>query len=461
MNVCQPAPAAVEIFHDAFYKFVAIEDPDSFATCLRGMTQDLLGSILVAGEGINGMLAGSAQALDAFQATLTQDPRFQGKFAGMHFKRSPCTTKPFNKLKIHRKPEIVPLGIEGIDATCRTGINVSPADWQQLIHEDDVIVIDNRNSFEYRLGRFKNAINPQVANFRDFPNYVKDHIEDWKMDGKRVAMYCTGGIRCEKTSAWMLDLGLPVYQLEGGILNYFIEMPDADKDWEGECFVFDNRIALDTHLIETGTTLEDVYDGERDGAPGCSGPGDARLLAQNHLAADFTAGMGGRVDIRVPLAGEQIRSLLAGQRGPPLQRARDGGLERQHDARVRANLCRAMEMRCGRRAAQVAKRHLPAQQQSVLVQHSVNLAGRIGHDGRHLVGACHGGAEGGKVGIGLQRAAPGNGKHDGSARKRSANRKAVIHHPCLLVGQAVAQWQWGNGNGPGPPAMSVPAATAM
>ena len=258
-------PAALDTCHDAFYKFVTIEDADALVTHLRGITRNLLGSVLVAAEGINGMLAGSAQALDTFQTALMQDPRFQGKFAGMHFKRSPCITKPFKKLKIHRKAEIVPLGIEGIDATCRTGINVSPADWQKLIHEDDVVVIDNRNSFEHRLGRFKNSINPQVANFRDFPNYVKDHIQDWKMEGKRVAMYCTGGIRCEKTSAWMLDLGLPVYQLEGGILNYFIEMPDADKDWEGECFVFDNRIALDTHLQETGTTLEDVYDGERDG----------------------------------------------------------------------------------------------------------------------------------------------------------------------------------------------------
>lgn len=263
MSSAQAAPA--DIFHDAFYKFVAVQDPDALVTHLREISQGLLGSVLVAVEGVNGMLAGSAQALDAFEATLTHSPRFQGKFTGMHFKRSPCVTKPFNKLKIHRKAEIVPLGVHGIDATCHTGINVSPTDWQKLIHEDDVIVIDNRNSFEHRLGRFKNAINPQVANFRDFPNYVKDHIESWKKDGKRVAMYCTGGIRCEKTSAWMLDLGLPVYQLEGGILNYFIEMPDAAKDWEGECFVFDNRIALDTHLQETGTTLEDVYDGESDG----------------------------------------------------------------------------------------------------------------------------------------------------------------------------------------------------
>ncbi|MBU6503277.1 MAG: hypothetical protein KGQ35_10485 [Burkholderiales bacterium] len=259
------APTPAETFHDAFYKFVSVEDPDILVTQLREIAQNLLGSVLVAPEGVNGMLAGSVRALDRFQAALLQEPRFQGKFRGMQFKRSPCVTPPFHKLKINRKREIVPLGIDGVDATSRTGINVSPADWQRLIHEDDVVVIDNRNSFEHRLGRFRNSINPQVANFRDFPNYVKDHVEIWKAEGKRVAMYCTGGIRCEKTSAWMLDLGLPVYQLEGGILNYFIEMQGAADEWEGECFVFDNRVALDTQLMETGTTLDDVYDGERDG----------------------------------------------------------------------------------------------------------------------------------------------------------------------------------------------------
>jgi UPF0176 protein len=263
MSSDPPAPA--ETFHDAFYKFVPVEDPDTLAAHLREIAHDLLGSVLVAPEGINGMLAGSVQVLDRFQAALLQDPRFHGRFSGMQFKRSRCITPPFHKLKINRKREIVPLGIDGVDATCCTGINVSPADWQRLIHEDGVIVIDNRNSFEHRLGRFRNSINPQVANFRDFPDYVKNHIEIWKAEGKRVAMYCTGGIRCEKTSAWMQGLGLPVYQLEGGILNYFIEMQGAAADWEGECFVFDNRVALDTHLIETGTTLDDVYDGERDG----------------------------------------------------------------------------------------------------------------------------------------------------------------------------------------------------
>ena len=260
----EPAVNNDTLIHTAFYKFVPIEDADAAVTVLRELTQDLKGSILVAGEGINGMLAASESAIEGFEQALQSDPRFNGAFEGIVFKRSPCKTVPFGKMKVHKKAEIVPLGISGVDAT-KTGTNLSPQEWRELIAQDDVVLLDNRNSFEFRLGRFKNAIDPGVRNFRDFPEYVKAHIDQWKAEGKRVAMYCTGGIRCEKTSAWMLDMDIPVFQLEGGILNYFKEMPDAEKDWQGECFVFDNRIALDTHLQETDTTLEDVYEGEPDG----------------------------------------------------------------------------------------------------------------------------------------------------------------------------------------------------
>ncbi len=254
-----PAP----LVHDAFYKFVALADPDAVVLRLRELTVDLRGSILVAHEGINGMLAASADVLDAFRDALQRDPAFAGNFAGIAFKRSACTSIPFGKMKVYRKPEIVPLGVAGVDGR-DTGVSLSPAEWRELIAKDDVVLLDNRNSFEFRLGRFKNAIDPEVTNFRDFPRYVEAHLPAWKEQGKRVAMYCTGGIRCEKTSAWMKAMAIPVYQLEGGILNYFAQMPDAEKDWEGECFVFDNRIALDTKLQETATTLDDVYGGEPD-----------------------------------------------------------------------------------------------------------------------------------------------------------------------------------------------------
>jgi UPF0176 protein len=277
-----PRPANIPLIHTAFYRFTPLAQPEAVAAVLRELLSrramdGLAGSILLAGEGINGMLAGSATAVDGFEQALQHEPGFAGAFTGMAFKRSACSSKPFGKLKVRVKKEIVPLGVEGVDAR-RTGIDVSPLAWRELIKDPDVVLLDNRNSFEYRLGHFEGALDPQVTNFRDFPDYVRAHAAEWKAQGKRVAMYCTGGIRCEKTSAWMRDMELPVYQLEGGILNYFQHVPDAQRDWSGECFVFDNRVALDTRLQETATTLEDVYQGEPDG--------EWRLQRARRLARD-------------------------------------------------------------------------------------------------------------------------------------------------------------------------------
>jgi len=260
-----PSPDAPALFHIAFYRFVPVPDPEGFAAQLRELTLSLTGSILVAEEGLNGVLAGTAEQLDAFEHNLFALPGIGPQLAGMVFKRSACKTVPFARMKVHRKPEIVAVGIADAQAAPLTDHALSPQAWRELIAQDDVVVLDNRNSFEYRLGRFRSAIDPGVSNFRDFPNYVQAHAEQWKAEGKRVAMYCTGGIRCEKTSGWMEGLGLDVYQLEGGILNYFQALPDAAQDWEGECFVFDNRIALDTRLQETDTTAEQVYADEPDG----------------------------------------------------------------------------------------------------------------------------------------------------------------------------------------------------
>ena len=253
--------------HTSFYRFVPLADPDFVAEVLRELVKHLTGSVLVAHEGISGALAGTAELLDAFEAAVRQDPRLNGAFANMPFKRSACKTRPFWKVRVQRKDEIVALHLDGVTGVVpdRTeGQHLSPQAWRDLIAQEDVVVIDNRNSFEYRLGRFKNAIDPHVDNFRDFPDYVQQHAEQWKTEGKKVAMYCTGGIRCEKTSAWMQQFGLDIYQLDGGILNYFQGLPDADKDWQGECFVFDNRIAIDTHLQETGTTADEVYNDSPD-----------------------------------------------------------------------------------------------------------------------------------------------------------------------------------------------------
>ena len=249
-------------WHDAFYKFVRVADVRGTARVLRELTQHLLGSIVVAGEGINGTLAGPAAALDRLRSALVDDARLGGVFAGIRFKRSACSTAPFQRMKVHCKPEIVQIGLPGIDAVGRSGLQLGPLAWRELIADDDLVLIDNRNSFEYRLGHFRNAIDPQVRHFRDFPAFIEARLPQWVAKRKQVAMYCTGGIRCEKSAAWLHDRGLPVYQLEGGVLNYFEQMPDAERDWQGECFVFDNRMALDTRLQEAPTTAEQVYAGD-------------------------------------------------------------------------------------------------------------------------------------------------------------------------------------------------------
>ncbi len=253
------------LFHIAFYRFVSLAEPEAIADALRELTRDLLGAVLVAHEGISGMLAGDADALDRFERALQENDRFDAAFAGIAFKRSACRTPPFQRIKVHVRAEVLPLGIAGVDAVGRPGLQLDSAQWRALLDADDVVVIDNRNSFEFRLGHFRGAVDPQIGNFRDLPAFIEANAADWKARGQRIAMYCTGGIRCEKTAAWMQDaFALEVHQLEGGILRYLSETPDAQRDWQGECFVFDNRIALDVQLNETATTADAVYAGEPD-----------------------------------------------------------------------------------------------------------------------------------------------------------------------------------------------------
>jgi rhodanese-related sulfurtransferase len=184
----------------------------------------LVGSILLAPEGINGMLAGSSTIVERIEQALQHEPAFAGAFTGIAFKHSACVTRPFGKVSVKVKKEIVPLGIEMVDARL-TGIQVSPLDWGDLIKQPDVVLLDNRNSFEFRLGHFEGAIDPQVANFRDFPDFIRAHAGAWKAQGKRVAMYCTGGIRCEKTSAWMLDLGFA----GGKVIKHYQALAASDS----------------------------------------------------------------------------------------------------------------------------------------------------------------------------------------------------------------------------------------
>ncbi len=262
------------LWHDAFYRLVPVADPALLAQSLRVWAHGLTGCLWVAPEGINGALAGSESALAAFQKQLLTDVCWGASWAGMLFKRSACRTAPFQRLKVMCHDVLLPLewpaamptkAMSPVSESYSTSaLSLLPDAWRELMQHDDVVLLDNRNSFEYRLGRFKGAVDPQVQHFRDFPRYVQDRMPVWQAQRKRVAMYCTGGIRCDKTSAWLQAQGLRVYTLEGGVLNYFEQMPDAAREWEGECFVFDNRIALDTRLQETVTEAEQVYNTPQD-----------------------------------------------------------------------------------------------------------------------------------------------------------------------------------------------------
>ncbi|WP_082536531.1 MULTISPECIES: rhodanese-like domain-containing protein [unclassified Roseateles] len=243
------------LLHSSFYRFTPMPDPPGSAEWLRerGAALALGGVVLVAQEGLSAAIAGEADAVRTFEAEL----RAQPGLAGLHFKHNICERRPFSRLKVSVKREIVAFGVPGVSGE-DTGTHVSPQRFRELLAHPDTVVLDNRNSFEFKLGRFRGAVDPGVAHFRDFPAYVEAHLEVWQ--GKTVAMYCTGGIRCEKTAAWMQQRGLNVAQLDGGILGFLEAFPDdAATDWQGECYVFDKRIAIDAMGRETGTTAEDVF----------------------------------------------------------------------------------------------------------------------------------------------------------------------------------------------------------
>ena len=275
----------MDIYHIAFYRFVRIADAQAVVNIVRELAAALLGAVLIAPEGINGTLAGNALQLDEFERALTADSRLDSLFSGMRFQRTECLTAPFQRLKVHLKAEIVQIGVDGVDANVGTpecaGINVSPQDWDALIAREDVVLIDNRNHFEFALGRFAGALDPGVSRYQDFAQFMELNLPLWQAQGKQIAMYCTGGIRCDKTSAWLATQKLSAFQLDGGILNYLRVKEGAASAWDGACFVFDNRMALDKNLHEQATTPEAIY----------RAPEDAWRLAraQRLVAATDTA----------------------------------------------------------------------------------------------------------------------------------------------------------------------------
>ncbi len=232
----------------ALYKFVALPDYQTWRDTLHAHCERLQikGTLLLAAEGINGTIAGSAQAIAEFRAVLLADPRF----AGLEYKEAQHPEAPFLRLKVKLREEIVTMGVPNTDPTQQVGTYVDAADWNALIDDPDTLVIDTRNAYETAIGRFRGATVPNTRYFREFPAYVDQQLNP--AQHKKIAMYCTGGIRCEKASHYLLRQGFDeVYHLRGGILKYLEDVPAQDNRWEGECFVFDERVAVG-HALKQG-----------------------------------------------------------------------------------------------------------------------------------------------------------------------------------------------------------------
>jgi UPF0176 protein len=231
----------------AFYKFVALPDYREMRETLLQRCEELglLGSILLAEEGINGTVSGTGQSVGSLFEGLRADRRLRD----LHYKESRAKERPFYRMKVRLKKEIVSLGVDGVDPNRRVGEYVSPQEWNELISREDVRLVDTRNRYEYMLGTFRGAEDPDTGSFRDFPEWVSNNL-DPEAD-REVAMFCTGGIRCEKATSYLLDLGFRnVYHLDGGILNYLETIDEDESLWQGDCFVFDNRVTVDHDLAE-------------------------------------------------------------------------------------------------------------------------------------------------------------------------------------------------------------------
>ena len=225
----------------ALYHFAPLPDPAAEREPLLALCQQLRlkGTLLLAKEGVNGTIAGSGEALQAVISHIRGWPEFQG----LEVKYSYAGDMPFRRMKVKVKREIVTMGVEGIDPRSVVGTYVAPADWNALIADPDTVVIDTRNGFEVAHGSFPGAIDPQTKSFGEFPGWFDAHSDAWR--DKKIAMFCTGGIRCEKATAFVKARGFEdVYHLKGGILKYLEEIPADQSVWDGECFVFDEREAL-------------------------------------------------------------------------------------------------------------------------------------------------------------------------------------------------------------------------
>jgi UPF0176 protein len=241
----------------AFYQFASFPDFGELREPLRALCVGLKlkGSVLLAHEGINGTLAGDTGAIGELIIALREGPLFGGRLDRLELKMSSASTMPFQRLKIRLKKEIVTLGAAQADPTRQVGVYVDSADWNDVIAEPGTLLIDTRNAFEVAMGSFSGAVDPGIRSFGEFKEFAARHLDPAKH--RKIAMFCTGGIRCEKASSYLLARGFAeVYHLKGGILKYLEEVPETASRWRGECFVFDDRVALG-HGLRQRPTAQD------------------------------------------------------------------------------------------------------------------------------------------------------------------------------------------------------------
>ena len=237
----------------ALYQFVSLPDFREIKDPLHALCLDLgiKGTLLLAHEGINGTVAGTEEGIDALMAELREGSLFRGRLDNLELKFSSASEMPFKRMKVRLKKEIVTLGDPQTDPLRRVGTYVSPAEWNRLLEEPGIVLLDTRNDFEVEIGTFEGAVDPRIKRFSEFKDFVQNELDPAKH--RKVAMFCTGGIRCEKASAYMLNQGFEeVFHLKGGILKYLEDVPEAESRWKGECFVFDERVALGHGLVEAG-----------------------------------------------------------------------------------------------------------------------------------------------------------------------------------------------------------------
>ena len=240
-----------EILVATLYKFFKVDDlvalqDQLYAICNKN---NVMGTILIANEGVNGTISAKPREIEKTLISIQKDDRF----SEIEIKYSSANKQPFHKMRVRLKKEIVTIGLPEINPNKTVGTYVKPEEWNDIISDPDVILIDTRNKFEIKIGSFKNALDPRTTSFRDFPEWVKKFKQDKTNTNKKIAMYCTGGIRCEKASSLMKEEGFnEVYHLQGGILKYLEQVEKEKSLWEGECFVFDDRVCL-TENLEVGS----------------------------------------------------------------------------------------------------------------------------------------------------------------------------------------------------------------